>query len=126
MIDYVDPTPAVIEFLSDFFNESEVEVVGGKIPADMQGTVIGVRPAGGSPYAARPFSRVRLLARADVDFDASDALIAACNELERYGYQLKGVRVLQIRVDGRPIPDTDEDTGQPEAWTYILIEHLEA
>lgn len=126
MIDYKDPTPAVIEFLEKFFEESEVQVVGGDIPADMGGTIVSVRHAGGSPYAARPFTRLRLLARAIVDYDASDALIAACNELERYGHQLEGIRVLTIKAEGRPTPDRDEDTGDPESWQYILVEHLEA
>lgn len=126
MIDYVDPVPSLVEYLVKFFEESEVYVVGGDIPAELNGIVLSVKHAGGSPYAVRPYTRVRLLARADVDYDALETLTATTNELERYGHQLKGVRVFKIEADGRPVPDVDEDTEQPEAWTYILIYHLEA
>lgn len=126
MIDYKDPVEPLVNYLVKFFEESEVYVVGGDIPAELEGTILGVRHAGGSPYAVRPYTRVRLLARADVDYDALDTLTAAVNELERYGTQIRGVKVFKIAADGRPVPDTDADTEKPEAWIYILIYHLEA
>ncbi|MED0739020.1 hypothetical protein [Aneurinibacillus thermoaerophilus] len=53
-------------------------------------------------------------------------LIQAMNTLTRAAGQIQGLRVQWCEPESNPILTTDTDTGKPEAWCYMRLEHIEA
>lgn len=118
MIDYVDPIPPVRRLLDSYMEE---RVYGNQFPSSPVLPAVLVRNTGGNDY-----TRIQLLVRADDDIQAMSILIKAMNTLERYTAHITGIRVIWIEKESNPLPDRDEDTGKPEAWAYMRMEHLEA
>lgn len=118
MIDYIDPIPPIVGF---FISRLDVNVYGNAIPYDAPLPCLLVKNAGGTDY-----TRVQLLCRAGQDFEATSQLIEAMNLLQRYASTIEGLQVVWCERETAPIPDSDADTGKPEAWCYMRLEHLEA
>ncbi|MEN3781492.1 hypothetical protein [Priestia megaterium] len=117
MIDYLDPIPPVRKFIDDLLPE---RVFGNTFPSTVALPAVLVRNMGGTDY-----TRLQLLVRANDDITAMQTLIRAMNSLERYGSNIKGLRVLWIERETAPISATDEDTNKPEAWCYMRVETLQ-
>lgn len=118
MIDYVDPIPPVRKLLDDLMDE---RVYGNTFPTSVSLPAILVRNAGGIDY-----TRVQLLARANDDIQAMKSLISAMNLLERNASSIINLRGVWVERESNPLPDKDPDTGKPEAWCYMRMDHLEA
>ena len=116
MIEYTDPIPPIIRLL-DTFMEPRVygNTFGTTLPAVL------VKSAGGTD-----FTRIQIIARSNSDIDSMRLCIQAMNILERYSGSITGIRVLWVDRESNPIPSVDEDTGKPEAWCYMRLEHIEA
>lgn len=117
MIDYVDPIPAVVRVLNAVFQE---RVYGNTFPDSPAMPSILVRSTGGTDY-----TRLQLLTRGTTDMEAMGLLIRATNELMRNSSNI-GLQGVWIERESNPISAVDEDTGRPEAWCYLRMEHLEA
>jgi hypothetical protein len=118
MISYVDPIPPVRRLLDEMMDE---RVYGNKIPSTGTLPAVLVRSVGGTDY-----TRLQVLARANDDIQAMGVLIRAMNILEQNASFIRGLRVSWIEAETNPIHAEDEDTGKPEAWCYMRMEHLEA
>lgn len=118
MIDYVDPIPPVIRVLKPFFS---VRIYGNQFPSSVSLPAILIRNAGGNDY-----TRLQLLVRGNSDIEVMQLLIEAMNTLQRNAAYIQGLSGVWIERESNPLPDTDEDTGKPEAWCYMRMEHLEA
>lgn len=116
MIEYVDPIPPVIRLLNAFM---DAPVYGNNMPENPKLPCIVVRNAGGSDY-----TRLQLLTRGTSDIEAMSLLVRAYNELIRNS-SLIGLRGVWVEMETNPISAVDEDTGRPEAWAYIRMEHIE-
>ena len=119
MIDYVSPIPSVVQLLDSRLEE--IAVVGNIFPAGQSLPAILIRSAGGNDY-----SRLQIISRAEDDITAEVNISKAINLLERCASQMQGLRVLSCIREGNPIPSKDEDTGHPEFWCYMRLNHLEA
>ncbi|MEP9408568.1 hypothetical protein ABKP09_19815 [Peribacillus frigoritolerans] len=117
-MDYIDTIPSVIKLLKTLLN---VRVYGNRFPANPELPSLMVRSAGGTDY-----TRLQLIARSNSDSEAMSLVINALNRLETNAAFLSGIRVVWAERESIPVPDMDEDTGKPEAWGYIRLEHLEA
>lgn len=117
MINYIDPIPPIVRLLDSLFVE---RVYGNRIPAAAAIPCILVKNAGGSDY-----TRLLLLTRTDSDISAMVLLIEAMNDLIRNAANVQGLRVIDISKEVNPISSIDQDTGKPEAWCYLRLEHLE-
>lgn len=117
-MDYVDPIPPVINLLK---NGLDVRVYGNRFPANAEVPSVLVRTAGGTDY-----TRLQVIARANSDFEAMDNLIRATNYLSNNAAHIQGIKVFWLERESNPIHDVDEDSGKPEAWGYMRLEHLEA
>jgi hypothetical protein len=118
MIDYVDPIPHLVDFFS---SRIEVNVYGNSFPLNPILPALLVKNAGGNG-----FTRVQLICRAEVDFEAMNGLIQTMNLLERYASQINSLRVIWCERESNPFPTVDQDTKKPEAWCYMRLEHAEA
>ncbi|NMF00236.1 hypothetical protein [Aneurinibacillus aneurinilyticus] len=119
MIEYIDPIPPVVRFLKAWLPDTKV--FGNTFPPDLALPALLVRNAGGNGY-----TRLQLIYRARQDYEAMQGLILAMNTLKRAASQIQGLRVQWCEPESNPIPTTDADTGKPEAWCYIRLEHIEA
>lgn len=119
MIDYLDPVPPIVQFFAARLQG--VTVYGNRFPGAVALPALLVRNAGGTDY-----SRIQLLYRADEDFDAMQGVIDAMNALSAGAAYIGELRAAWIEAETKPIPDTDGDTGKPEAWCYMRVEHFEA
>lgn len=119
MIEYVDPVPPVVQFLSARI--STMKVYGNTFPQSPVLPALLVRSAGGNGY-----TRLQLICRASRDYEAMQGLIQAMNTLTRAAGQIQGLRVQWCEPESNPILTTDTDTGKPEAWCYMRLEHIEA
>ncbi|MBH8599072.1 MULTISPECIES: hypothetical protein [unclassified Thermoactinomyces] len=117
MIQYVDPIPPIVTFLSVRLNRISVY---GNIAKNPVLPALIVKSAGGAG-----FSRIQLLARAEKDFEAMELLIQTMMLLEQYANQIQGIRVTWCGRESNPFPSVDQDTGTPEAWCYMRLEHVE-
>lgn len=117
MIRYVDPIPPLIRLLKPSI---EARVYGNTLPTTATLPCVLIRNAGGTDY-----TRIQLLARANTDIDAMKTLIAAMNILIANAAFVSGLRVIDIQKEINPINSVDQDTGKPEAWCYLRMEHLE-
>jgi len=120
MIDYKDPIPPVIRLLTPAF-EGRFSIYGNRFPDHVGSPAVLIRTVGGTDYY-----RLQLLARAESDITAMETLIDVMNYLERYGNNVDGIQTLWCERESNPIPDTDEDTGKPQAWCYMRLESMEA
>ncbi|SEA53887.1 hypothetical protein SAMN05421743_105219 [Thalassobacillus cyri] len=118
MIEYVSPIPAAVQLLE---RRMEAPVIGNRFPAGQIYPALLIRAAGGTDY-----SRLQILSRAGDDITAELNIVKAINMLERYAYQLDPIRVESCIRESNPIPTIDEDTGKPEFWCYMRLNHLEA
>ncbi|MGM9926033.1 MAG: hypothetical protein ACI35R_17445 [Bacillus sp. (in: firmicutes)] len=118
MIDYVDPIPPVVQMMNRF---APAPVYGNSIPAKAKLPCIAVRAAGGNDG-----TRLQIIVRAKTDYEAMSLFVTTINILQRNTGAIKGLRVLWIEKESMPIHSVDQDTGSPEAWGYIRMEHLEA
>lgn len=116
MIEYVDPIPPVIRLLNNLIDDP---VYGNTMPNNPKLPCVLIRNAGGSDY-----TRLQLLTRGNTDIQAMDLLIRAVNELIRNA-AFVGLRGVWIDMETNPISLMDEDTGKPEAWCYLRMEHIE-
>lgn len=117
MIDYVDPIPPILRFYSALLDAP----VEGNTFSSSSVPALLVRNAGGNG-----FTRVQLIYRAEKDYEAMGGLIHAMNLLERNAAIIEGLRVSWCEREANPIPSVDDDTGKPEAWCYMRLEHLES
>ena len=117
MIDYVDPIPPVVSFLNRVMG---FRVYGNTMPSNPVLPSLVVRSAGGNGY-----TRLQLIVRANDDVTAMATLIRSMNELERNGAEIN-LAGCWIERESNPLPSVDNDTGKPEAWAYMRMEHLEA
>ena len=117
MIDYIDPIPPVVRFLNNVMDE---RVYGNRMPNNSTLPVLVVKSAGGAGY-----TRLQVIARANDDVTAMQLLIKVVNLLERYGSEI-ALAGCWIERESNPMPSVDEDTGKPEAWCYLRMEHFEA
>jgi len=117
MISYVDPIPPVRRLLVGMLTE---KVYGNTFPLNVALPAVLVRSVGGLGY-----TRLQLLVRANDDITAMQTLIRAMNVILQDAalIELEGV---WAERESNPISSTDEDTGKPEAWCYIRLEHIEA
>lgn len=118
MIYYVDPVPPLINLLKPSI---QARVYGNTIPASAPLPCVLIKNAGGSDY-----TRIQLLARAATDIEAMKFLILSMNILIQNAAYIRGLRVFDIQKEINPINSIDEDTGKPEAWCYLRMEHLES
>lgn len=118
MLDYIDPIPPIRRFLDETIPE---RVYGNIFPSAPALPAVLVKTAGGSG-----FTRLLLLARANDDVTAMQTLIRAMNSLERNGANVPGIKAEWMARETNPIHSVDQDTGKPEAWCYLRLEHLEA
>lgn len=129
MFDYVNPVLPIVKFLRQQL-AAEVSggarIVGGMFSGDERGPALSVKLAGGATDVPNPYSRIQLLARASVDYEAMALVIKASNALVRDFEKIQDLRVITVRIETRPIDTRDGDTQLPESWCYIIIEHLEA
>lgn len=98
-----------------------IRVYGNRFPSNAELPALMVRSAGGTDY-----TRLQLIARSNSDSEAMGIVINALNRLESNAPFLSGIRVIWAERESIPVPDVDEDTGKPEAWGYLRLEHLEA
>lgn len=129
MIDYVNPVKPIMDFLraqmaSDIANG--VDIVGGMFSGDERGPALSIKLAGGAPEASEPYSRIQLLARCAVDYEATALVVKASNVLARSYDLIQDLRVKSVRIETRPIDTRDSDTQLPESWVYVIVEHMEA
>lgn len=117
-MEYIDPIPPVLKLLK---NALSIRVYGNRFPSNPELPSLIVRVAGGLDY-----TRLQLIARANVDHEAMKNLIDAMNYIESNAAYITEIRVLWAARETNPIHDVDEDTGKPEAWGYMRLEHLEA
>ena len=117
-MEYIDTIPSVVKFLKNLVG---TRVYGNRFPANAELPSLMVRSAGGTD-----FTRLQLIARANSDSEAMSLVIKAINQLETNASYLTDIRVLWIERESVPVPDMDDDTGKPEAWGYLRLEHLEA
>ncbi|MCU6603766.1 hypothetical protein OCO53_25330 [Peribacillus frigoritolerans] len=117
-MDYIDTIPSVVKLLKTLLG---VRVYGNRFPANAELPSLMVRSAGGTDY-----TRLQLIARANSDSESMGLAINAMNRLENNAAYLSGIRVVWAERESVPVPDYDEDTGKPEAWVYLRLEHLEA
>lgn len=118
MIDYVDPIPSVVQLLNAYFND--FNIYGNSFPPNISLPSILVKSAGGNDYI-----RLMILVRSRTDITAMSTLIDVMNYLERYGQHMQGIRVKWVEREQNPVPQTDQDSGLPEAWCYMRVEALE-
>lgn len=118
MIEYVDPIPPIIRMLKPFFEE---RIYGNTFPSNAPLPSILVRTAGGTDY-----TRLQLVVRANYDVDAMQLLIKVMNTIFTNFSLIIGLRVMWVEKESNPILMIDQDTGKPEAWAYVRLEHLEA
>lgn len=116
MIEYVDPIPPVVRLLNNLIDES---VYGNTMPDNPRLPCILIRNAGGSDY-----TRLQMLTRGKSDIEAMNLLIRGINELIRNA-SFVGLRGVWIDMETNPISAVDEDTGRPEAWAYLRMDHIE-
>lgn len=119
MIEYVDPIPPVLRMLSPLFKD-RARVYGNTFPTSFSLPAILLRNAGGDEY-----TRLQVLVRGNSDIEVMRLLIDVMNTLERNASSID-LRGVWIEKESNPLPDRDEDTGKPEAWCYMRMEHLEA
>lgn len=119
MIEYVDPIPSVVRFLTALL--PDIKVFGNTFPQSPALPSLLVRNAGGNGY-----TRLQLICRAEKDYEAMQGLIQAMNTLSRAVSQIQGLRVQWCVPESNPIPTIDTDTRKPEAWCYMRLEHIEA
>lgn len=117
MIEYVDPIPPVRQMLDFHYEE---KVYGNTFPSNVTLPAILVRNTGGNGY-----TRLQLLVRDNSDIAAMTLLIDVMNTLQRNADRIN-LRGVWIERESNPIHAEDEDTGKPEAWCYMRMEHLEA
>jgi len=120
MIDYVDVIPPVRKLLASLL---DVKVYGNTWPTNINTTLPGVlvRTTGGNDY-----TRIQLVARANDDITAMQNVIKAMNALERYAADIQGLKILWLEREANPVSTPDVDTGKPEAWCFMRMEHMEA
>lgn len=118
MINYVDPIPPLIKLAKNYIN---VRVYGNILPPNPTLPCLLIRNAGGTD-----FTRIQLLARSTSDIESMKVLISAMNTLIRNAAYIQGLRVIDIQKESNPIPSVDDDTGKPEAWCYLRMEHFES
>lgn len=119
MINYMDPIPPLIQALKPFVEPARV--YGNTIPASATLPCVLIKNAGGTDY-----TRLMLLARANSDIEAMRLCIKGMNTLVRNAAYIRTLRVLDISKEVNPISSVDADTGKPEAWCYLRMEHLES
>lgn len=118
MVAYLDPVPAVVRFFAD--RMPDVNIYGNRFPESVGLPALLVKAAGGTDY-----SRIQLLYRAGTDYDAMQGVISAMNMLTHGAAGIRALRGAWAEPESKPIPDQD-DTGKPEAWCYMRLEHFEA
>lgn len=118
MIDYIDPIPPVLRMLKPLYEE---RIYGNQFPLNPSLPAILIRNAGGNDY-----TRLQVLVRGNSDIEVMWLLIDVMNTLERNAAHIDGLRGVWVEKESNPLPDKDEDTGKPEAWAYMRMEHLEA
>lgn len=116
MIDYVDPIPPVIRLLKSVI---DAPVYGNTMPNNPKLPCVLIRNAGGLDY-----TRLQLLTRGNSDIESMNLLVRAMNELIRHSSNI-GLRGVWIERESNPISIMDEDTGKPESWCYMRMEHIE-
>lgn len=126
MIDYIDPAPHIRRFLRAELGTQDFRIVNGVFAPGEEGPALSIKLAGGAPDAIEPYSRLQLMARDSVDYVATSIVIKACNALARNYHLIQVLRVKSVRIESRPIDSRDSDTGKPESWVYVIIEHMEA
>lgn len=121
MIEYVDVIPPVRKLLSSLMGD--IKVYGNTWPTNINTILPGVlvRTTGGNDY-----TRIQLVARANDDITATQVVIKAMNLLERNAAYITGLRGVWIEREANPVSTPDADTGKPEAWCFMRMEHLEA
>lgn len=124
-MDYVDVVEHLVDYLAERYKDDGIEVVGGEIPSGYGERVVSLKLAGGSPNTAEPFTRVRILTRAETDLEATALAIVAMNTLQNEFEFITGFNIKNLRVDSYPV-DAIDDSGKRESWCYILVYHLEA
>ena len=117
MVPYVDPIPAIRKLLVGMMTE---KVYGNTFPANVALPAVLIRSVGGLGY-----TRLQLLVRANDDITSMQTLIRAMNIILKDAalINLEGV---WAEMETNPISSTDEDTGKPESWCFIRLEHIEA
>lgn len=118
MIENKDPIPTIIRLMKSHLSEA---VYGNTFPENPRFPSLLVKQAGGNGYF-----RIQLIARAEEDYAAMETLTEAMNILERFGTDMKDLRVTWVERESNPISSADHDTGKPEAWCYMRVESLEA
>jgi len=118
MIDYVDPVPPVVRFLSTYL--PDIQIHGNQFSNPTYPALL-VKNTGGIDY-----TRIQLRCRAQKDYEAMNGLIHAMNTLTRYAANISGLRVMWCGKETNPIPSEDADSNMQEAWCYMRLEHLEA
>lgn len=124
-MDYTNIVSPFVNYLADRYADQSIEVVGGEIPSGYLDRVLSIKYAGGSPNIAEPYTRLRILARAETDLEATALAILALNTLQNEFEFITGFHIKNLRVDTYPV-DAIDDTGKRESWFYILVYHLEA
>lgn len=121
MIEYVDVIPPVRKLLSSLMGE--VKVYGNTWPTNINNVLPGVlvRTTGGNDY-----TRIQLVARANDDITATQTVIKAMNLLEKNAAYITGLRGVWIEREANPVSTPDLDSGKPESWCFMRMEHLEA
>lgn len=122
-MDYINVVPPIVSFIAS--RASNFDVVGGEIDSGNLGKVISVKLAGGAPNTAEPFTRLRLLSRAETDWEATDIIIEVINLLQTDFHLISDLNIKNLLLDSYPV-DSIDDTGQRESWCYIVVYHLEA
>lgn len=120
---YIDVVPPIVSFTASRLQN--IDVVGGEITAGSLGKVVSIKLAGGAPQAAEPFTRIRLLARAETDWEATEILIEVINLLQTDFDLITDINIKNLLIDSYPV-DSIDDTGQRESWCYAVVYHLEA
>jgi hypothetical protein len=118
MIEYQDPVIPLVQFFKRYLPEIHVY---GNMLNEPRYPALMVRVAGGIG-----FSRIQLLVRAEKDYEAMQYLIQAMNKLQKDASVITSLPGSWCEKEGNPIPSVDTDTGKPEAWVYLRLEHLGA
>lgn len=120
MIEYVDVIPPVRKLLASLM---DVKVYGNTWPTNINTVLPGVlvRTTGGNDY-----TRIQLVARANDDITATQYCIKAMNLLEKNAAAITGLRGVWIEREANPVSTPDVDSGKPETWCFMRMEHLEA
>lgn len=116
-LEYVDPIPPVRKMLVGMMSE---KIYGNTFPSNVVLPAVLIRNVGGTDY-----NRLQLLVRANDDITAMQTLIRAMNLIINNASDI-ALRGAWAEKEINPISATDEDTGKPEAWCYVRLEHLEA